>query len=281
METDGDIGDFALRADTIKIVKKAVVTGDVAYNELDNKGTIIGTEVSPQDLPVFEPSELPPFVAGSSNANDIVVPKNGTQILAFGTYGDIVVGKGATLILDGLYQVRSILVNKKGEILFDGESEVTVVETLKTKSKATIGPQSGSGIEAKDIIFYVAGGNNGKAANIGSKNTLSATIFAPNGDIIVGSKSVVIGALFGKTVELKSKVSVTRDSAFSNAPPVAQDDDFNVLEDGVLNGDVLADNGAKQNPEDMEVRGLATSSRFQDFPPWDNGGTPGIGSGLK
>ncbi|HUP41849.1 MAG TPA: hypothetical protein VM599_01425, partial [Thermoanaerobaculia bacterium] len=114
----------SLQGDSIRILNQSSVGGDVSYNDLDNSGSIAGSLITPLALPVF--GVLPLFHTGPSDGPDVTVPDGGSQTLAPGTYGDIVVGAAATLHLTGgVYNVRSIdLVSDDGQLTFGAASEV-------------------------------------------------------------------------------------------------------------------------------------------------------------
>ena len=93
---------------------------------------------------------------------------------------------------------------------------------LEPGSNSQIGPADGSGITARDIVFYANGINgstgdldaNPKAAEIGTKNTVKANIYAPNGTIWINSHSDVEGAVIGKDVLVGTEVQIIQNSIF-------------------------------------------------------------------
>ncbi|MGH7451660.1 MAG: T9SS type A sorting domain-containing protein, partial [bacterium] len=84
------------------------------------------------------------------------------------------------------------------------------------------GPNTGSGLSASDIIFYVNGinGNNGnlgaapKAAQIGINNTVFANFYVPHGTLWLKQGTEAAGAFIGKDVIIGEGVQLTLDSFF-------------------------------------------------------------------
>lgn len=227
----------SLRGDSVFIGKKAIVGGDVAFNELDDDGSIAGSEITPLSLPVF--GVLPLFFTGPSGGPDITVPDFGSQILAPGEYGDVVLGEGATLELTGgVYDVRSITMTEPdASLLFGGPTEVRVAEDVETRQRAVVGPADGSGVAPSEIVFYVAGadapgGSRPEAVSIDQDNTIGANFYAPNGTLRIGQRTQATGAFLGLHVRIDRDSEVSLDTFFVNKPPVAGDDSATVLEVG-------------------------------------------------
>src|SRR4029079_16263889 len=92
-----------------------------------------------------------------------------------------------------------------------------------------VGPQSGSGVDASQIVFYV-GGINGttgtlgatpSAAAVGRFTHLQANVYARDGSILVERDVAARGALVGRDVRLGQSTPLEVASYFSNHPPVA------------------------------------------------------------
>ncbi len=232
---------YTVKADSVRIKNKAVAGGDVAYNDLNNKGTIGGTEITPLSLPVF--AELPPFFSGTPGATPVSVPDGGYATLPAGDYGAVTVGEDATLAFDGgTYNVASITAGDGASLLFEAASEVRVDGRFLSGQGDAIGPDSGSGVTAHDVVFYVEGinGSDGAidstplAAVIGHTNAVSANFYAPNGTLMIGHGSDATGAFLGRDVLVDVQAQVTLDSYFFNRPPVAVDDSATVDEGGTV-----------------------------------------------
>jgi hypothetical protein len=223
----------SLEADTIKIFNQATITGDVSYNQLDNSGTIQGSLISPLALPVF--AALPTFHPADPPRGPVsnVVVGIGQQVtLAAGDYGDVTVNDGGKIVFSGgIYNVNSIdVIGDLGSLVFQAPSEVRIRQKFRTRRYATIGPASGFGVTASQIVFYVAGinGSDGglnsapEAARIGSDSSVNANFYAPNGTVRLEIRTVATGAFIGRDVMVDSRVAVSLASAFANEPPTAE-----------------------------------------------------------
>ena len=106
--------------------------------------------------------------------------------LAAGDYGDVVVKPGGKILFTGgIYNLRSIDARDNTNLLFAAPSEVRIADKFDSDLQVFIGPAQNTGIDASDIIFYVAGinGTSGalgatpKAAQIGISNTVLANFY--------------------------------------------------------------------------------------------------------
>ncbi len=250
-----------LKAHRILIKRRAVVTGDVFFDELDNDGTIIGNEFpgsSPPyanappfqqallrdeaedsrcsvttaqvctvdaDCPTGETCEPPPPGTGE----DVDIPDFGFAELPAGDYGDIRVGVGATALFSGgLYNVRSIDGGGESQILFDGPSDVRIDTTFLTANNSVVGPASGSGVSASEIILYVAGENDDSdpetfpfAAKVGNFSDVDVNFYVPNGTLRLKRATDATGAFLARDVHIERDVQLSLDSAFVNQGPTA------------------------------------------------------------
>jgi len=234
-------GGYTVKADSVRIKKKATAGGDVAYNDLNNKGTIGGTEITPLPLPVF--SMLPLFFTGTPGGTAVSVPDGGYVSLPAGDYAAVTVGENATLHFEGgTYNVASISAGDGASLVFGAASQVRVAGRFATGQGGFVGPDTGSGVAAHDLVFYVAGinGTDGAidstplAAVIGHTNAVAANFYVPNGTLMIGHGSDATGAFLGRDVLVDVQAQVTLDSYFFNRPPVAVDDSATVDEGGTV-----------------------------------------------
>ncbi|HEY5838344.1 MAG TPA: Ig-like domain-containing protein [Pyrinomonadaceae bacterium] len=218
--------------DTIWLRHNSQVFG-VHYNELINKhGTVLGLSQQPLPLPLLTMPELPLIIPGTQ---DIEVKKNKTHTIAPGRYRKITVQHGGTLILTGgIYHLSTLDVRTSAKVVFRGTSEVRIKNEMDTDARSYIGPDSSvSGLDASDIIFYVAGGDDkGRrheddlepgyreeevsptVVQIGVENTIKANIYAPNGTVWIKKGGKATGAFIGKRARIGVRVELTLDSAF-------------------------------------------------------------------
>jgi hypothetical protein len=212
---------FSLQANRIRLKQSSTVRSDVFYNHLSSNGTITGALNTPLNLPVFP--TLPPFKSESPEGQNVTVEQRQALTLTHGNYGDIVVKNNGKLIFTGgVYNLRSIDISARGELLFLAPSEVRVADKLNTDQNVYIGPNIKSRVGASSIIFYVAGvnGDDGnlaatpKAAQIGIHNTVLANFYVPNGTLWLRQGTNATGAFFARDVDVGIKVKVALDSFF-------------------------------------------------------------------
>ena len=212
---------YSIKANRIKVKQSATINGDVYYNELDNNGTIAGSQNTPLELPLV--NALPVFKSSTPGTNDIVIPINGAQTLQPGSYGTIQVKKNGKLILTGgVYNINLFNGGIDNQIVFQSPSEVRIADKFDSGQGSYIGPEDTTTVSAKDIIFYVGGinGSNGnlgatpKAAKIGISNSVRANFYVPNGTLWIKEHSVMEGRFIAKDIEVGIGVKVKLNSAF-------------------------------------------------------------------
>jgi len=211
----------SVKANRIKVKQGATVAGEVFYNQLENNGTITGTQHSPLTLTLT--SGLPEFKPASPGTQDITIAQNGSQALQAGSYGDILVRKNGVLTFTGgTYHLASLNTGDNVQLLFQGPSEVSIAGRFDTDQGTYTGPQDTTSLTASQIVFYIGGinGSNGnlgatpKAAQIGISNTVKANFYVPNGTLWIRQNSKATGGFIGKDVDVGIGVKVHRQSAF-------------------------------------------------------------------
>ncbi len=237
--------------DTIEIGEGASV-GDVYYNILDNNGTIRGNFFTPLVIPLDV--TLPQFPTPAPNQDDREVQQNQTLTLQPGSYGNVVADEKATLILTGgTYHMESLSLDSESDLLFQGPTELIINNRFISDSRVIIGPDSGSGISASDILIYVNGQDDIVNSvilyviTIRQDGTVKANIFAPNGTIWFDSN--VEGSLIGNDVYAEEYVQVTLNSGFGGQ---TGNDDLDGDGFTVNQGD-CNDNDAAINPAAQEI----------------------------
>ncbi len=215
--------EYSLKANRIKVKQNAVVNSDLFYNYLTNNGSISGSLNSPLTLPVY--NSLPPFHQQSPGTQNITVPVNGFVTLSAGDYGNIVVKKNGKLLFTGggTFSINNLNTVNKAKLLFDAPAEVLIANKFDTDVNSSVGPSNGSGIDASDIVFYIAGinGSNGninaspKAAQVGLNNEIFANFYVPNGTLWLRGSSEATGSFIAKDIMVGVNVKVSEDNAFS------------------------------------------------------------------
>jgi hypothetical protein len=151
---------------------------------------------------------LPAFMVGSGGGSDVVVPGRSTQYLAPGTYGNLIVEKGGTLVLHGTngsgatgrFDVLGVKVIDGGTLLADNPVQVNVKNALRLTGEATIAPSAVS-LLAGDVRFDVEG----RGAKLGKGGFVQAHVRAPNGKITVGRGTLVLGRLIASKITIQKE----------------------------------------------------------------------------
>jgi hypothetical protein len=208
--------------DSVKIFSKAIVD-DVFYNELENKGSILGETAELQKLPVLlaHTVSFPPNITPGKDA--VTVKAKKTLDLEPGFYGDVKIKSKAILrLIGGTYHVKSLDLDPGAELICGGRAEIRIGGRLHTGPDAYVGPDGESGLGAKNLVLFV-GGINGEdgalesepmAAEVGIGNKIRANIYVPNGTLWIRENSHVEGSFIAKDVIIGEKVNVMLDSAF-------------------------------------------------------------------
>jgi hypothetical protein len=226
-----------LKSNSIRLDQNSLLTGNASYNTLSNGGSITGTQSTPLALPVF--ALLPVFQTSAPRpgVSDVSVGAGQTVTLTAGDYGHVSVAATGKLVLSGgIYNVSDVTTATGTgcnypctSIEATAGSDVRLAGRLTVGTSSFVGPQSGSGVDASQIVFYV-GGINGttgvlgatpSAAAVGRFTHLEANVYAPNGSVLVERDVVARGAFIGRDVRLGQSTTLQVASYFSNHPPVA------------------------------------------------------------
>ncbi len=243
---------YAIKAEKLRVRFNSVVGGDAFCNALvDGSGQVT---CSPLSLPVF--ATLPPFNQGSTGGTqygNVFVGWGQSATLDPGDYGNITVRKNGSLLFNpGVYSINNFNGGINNTIEFAGPTELRITKRFDTDINSYVGPASGSGVGASDIVIYVAGINGWsgglwavpKAAQIGINNTVEANLYAPNGTLWIRQGTEATGAYLGRDVILGIGAQATLGSYFFNRPPDAMDDSETTPEDTAITIDVLANDNA-------------------------------------
>jgi hypothetical protein len=218
---------YKLAASSIDLDQGAMAGGDVYYNTLTNAGTIAGTRFTPLALPVF--ASLPPALVRPAGSTNVIVADNGALTLDEGAYGDLTVGRGATLTLSGGgYAFRSITVARDGALRYAKAADVVVSGRADFGANAVVSPADGSGLTSAAIRIQVDGLNGTDGAllstppsvHAGQAAKLFATVYATGGSLIFEQDVEGNGAFFARDILVGHGGHFTINSAF-NQPPTA------------------------------------------------------------
>jgi hypothetical protein len=183
--------DTVVSGDKVQLGNGASVDA-IQVNQLtEGKGTVIRGTDAAATLSAGEPScPLPAFTCGGP---DVAVARGETRVLAPGSYGAIVLDRGATLeLLDGTYGVCELRTDKHAVVMVAGEgTTLDVVERFGMANGSLFGLGAG-GTAAR---VNVAGGGTVK---FGRKVDVTAALSAPDAEVALGNGSQFAGELCAK-----------------------------------------------------------------------------------
>lgn len=202
-------------ANEVKL-KPGASVDNVFCNDLTNNGTIRGDLKQPVGLPLGV--ELPTMPTPAPGTTDITIGDFDEVILDAGAYGMITGGMKSTLVFTGgTYHVEDVNFGDYAELVFQAPTELIVNGKFFTGKNPKIGPETSSGLTAKDIVFYVNGSDGvgeDRAVIVGIRQQLKANIFAPNGTIWLKARGTCEGAFIGLNILVEFYTQIILDSAF-------------------------------------------------------------------
>ncbi|MCP4214501.1 MAG: LamG domain-containing protein [bacterium] len=202
-------------------IKPESSVDNVYCNVLTNYGTVRGNITDSLELPLN--IVLPVFPTPQPGLDDVVLTERETLTLDAGSYGEVLLDRGAILFLSGgTYHFENLNVADYAEVRFLAAAEVVINNRLESGKNIKIGSMEGAGVNADDIVFFVNGINGvsgtlnetPKAVTIGIRHALQANIYAPNGTLWLKARGQSEGAFIAKDIMVEYYVQLTLNSAF-------------------------------------------------------------------
>ena len=126
------------------------------------------------------------------------------RAVAAGAYADVIVGdRGQLTLLGGEYQVRSISLGKRAHLMCQAACHIVVAERVLMKEFSEIGA-----LDPRTVEVDVRGGGQRAAFRAFRRSVVNATVFAPNGDVVLGESGRYTGAFIGNTVFVFQKAQI-------------------------------------------------------------------------
>jgi hypothetical protein len=162
--------------------------------------------------PLVDPVLLAP-VPVVPGADDLRIPAHtGTAPIPAGSFRDVRVGAGSVLQLaGGDYIARSLRIGRGARITCAAACRIAVDAPVRLRAGAGLGATSAQ--EAGLARVDIAGSAPVPVFLAGPRANVSATIFAPAGDIVLGRLGAYRGAFVGRTVTIAPDATVRGDSA--------------------------------------------------------------------
>src|SRR5262249_32938993 len=149
----------------------------------------------PTNVPLINSAELPTFTANPGQGAIRVLPRASMGPVAAAAYQDVVIGDRGDLTLSGgEYQFRSISMGKHTRLTCQKACQIIVAERITMKEFSEFG-----GLDAHNVEVDIRGGGSRAAFRAFRRSTVNATVFAPNGDVVLGESGHYTGAFIGNT----------------------------------------------------------------------------------
>lgn len=245
---------YQVKADRIRIDSGAVVGGDVYFNQLSSKGSVLGTAYTPLALPI---GNFPPFNQVDSRVNSMYkynLAKGAAATLAPGIYGDVILQPSSKLtLLPGVYHFRSLALKSAAQLLCAGpaKTEVRILRGVTADNNSVIGPSASSAIAPSDIILYVAATNAQSGCTsamlLSPRTILRANVMAPNGTVVLNQYVNAVGAVFAKDIVVGHDAELTLGTAFSGQTRQAVQPHDNSGDGDLLSASQITTYGLFQN----------------------------------
>ncbi len=162
--------------------------------------------------PLVDPALLAP-VAVTPGASDFHLPPHtGTAPVPAGSFRDVTVGRGSVLQLyGGTYAMGSLRIGKLGRVECATECRIGVLGTVRVGFGGALGALAP--LRSNLVRIDVTGSGPLPVFVARARANVSATIFAPAGDVVLGPLGSYRGAVVGRTVVVAPKATVRADSA--------------------------------------------------------------------
>ena len=138
---------------------------------------------------------VPAFGAGMTNKNFTAAPTS----LAAGSYGKLKLSPNAVVTLTGgNYYFTSVDIGTHASLLFSAATNVHVTGRVTVGNSAKLLPAGGSGVVARQIVFWVTGTDGPSSAfQTGNGVNMSINAYARNGTMSIGPYNIATGAFLG------------------------------------------------------------------------------------
>jgi cytoskeletal protein CcmA (bactofilin family) len=198
----------AVAADTIRI-RRGARAGDLFCRLIEGTPDVPCGSLT---VPIVDVATLS-LVQVVPGAAEVRVPaRAGTAPLEPGAYGAVEVGaRGRLLLAGGSYAVRSITIAAKGRLLCASPCRLAVQERVVLASGARVGVAAP--LDARALRIDVEASGHGAAVTTRARATISGTVYAPGGNVVLGGAGRYEGAFIGRTVRVGAGARITGTSS--------------------------------------------------------------------
>jgi hypothetical protein len=163
--------------------------------------------------PLVDPALLPPVTVEPGEADLGVPPRTGTSPVPAGSFRDVRIGAGGVLQLaGGSYSMRSLRIAPRARLVCNSACRIGVRELVRLRRGAELGAAVRA--SANTVRIDIAATELSRPAFVArARATLSATVFAPDGDVVLGPRGDYRGAVIGRTIRVGPGATLRGDSA--------------------------------------------------------------------
>ncbi len=200
----------AVAADIVRLGHN-VQLGSLACRILEGAQNVTGC--GPLTAPLVASDRLT-LVQALAGATVVTVPSRAsTAPLAPGAYGEVSVARhGLLLLAGGNYDVRSITLAPHGNLLCIDHCRIRVQDRVLLRRGARLGAAAPA--TTQDVRVDIEGNRSDPAFKTDTRAQVSGTVYAPRGDIVLGSRGRYDGAFVAATVTVGSAARVTAANGF-------------------------------------------------------------------
>lgn len=162
--------------------------------------------------PLVAPALLVPVAPVPGTTDLRLPPHTGTAPVPAGSFGDVRVGAGSVLQLSGgAYAVRSLRIGRQGRVVCTSDCRIGVLGPVRLRRGAELGAASPQRARTARVDIAATGPLPAFVAR--ARAGVSATIFAPAGDVVLGALGSYRGAFIGRMVAVGPGATVRGASA--------------------------------------------------------------------
>lgn len=177
------------------------------------EGTQVPTGCGVLTTPLVDSSRLTLVQALAGAAEVTVPPRASTAPLAPGAYGDVAVARhGLLLLAGGNYDVRSITLAPHGNLLCAGRCRIRVRDEVVLRRGAQLGATAPA--TTPDVSVEIEGNGHRPALKAEARSEVAATVYAPRGEIVLGSRGRYEGAFVAASVTVGRHAHVKAANGF-------------------------------------------------------------------
>ena len=233
-----------LFADEITLDKNTTINGNVSFNKLETKKEtqILGSKTTPVSLPIANLPDIPDFQIGTQDFKF----EGQNNILATGSYRDIVVEKNSRLALSGgVYNLRKLELKDNSTLVFNVPTTLNIQFKLKGQKHVSILSGNNNlkptdlavnylGIRPKNEKEIKEDDDNeinalqddkerkdskeqkiGRPVVFGQNSFLNFKILAPKAEVKIGETSTMRGQILARKIKVGKNSVLSRQEVFA------------------------------------------------------------------